>query len=154
MVRQYKRSTPKPKPAATWIVVADAGQARILKAEAEDGVLEEIECLTNPDARLQPHEAQSDRDGSAPGPGSAFEPRQDYKTHVAEAFAKRIATYLGKARRDGSVGRLYLVANPSFLGHLRAELDQPTRRVVVQEVGGDLVRRKPADIRHVLPARL
>lgn len=103
--------------AAFWIVAADAGRACILRAEHRDGVLTEVEDLL--DSRLQRHEAKSDRAGSVARQhrgGSAFEPRQSFEEHVAEAFAKRIGEHLGKVRQSGEVDRIYRAADPAFLG--------------------------------------
>lgn len=159
MPRQYTRkpSTTQPHP-VIWIVVADAGQARIFQAQQNDGVLTEVADLVNSPARRQAHDAQSDRAGSAPtgqqGGGGTFETPDSYPEHVADAFAKRVCEKLSEARNEGAIARLYLLAGPAFLGRLRAHMDEPTRRLIAEERASDLVHRKPEEIRKTLPKQL
>lgn len=156
----YPRNTgPAPqKPLTVWVVVADAAHARILEAHHHDGELREIGDRLNAEARLQPHEAQADRAGQvmqgSHGGAHAFEPRQSYEDHVAAAFARQLGRELCEARQKGAMQRLYLLADPAFLGHLRAELDAPTQALVVEERAADLVRHPLQDIRKALPERL
>lgn len=158
MPRQYKPKPHRPKPAhATWVVAADAGRARIFQAGNEEAELTELTDLLNADARLQDHDALSDRRGEvtqgAAGIGHAFEPRHTHHEHVAVAFAQTVAQRLNAAVAAGEVARLYLIAEPSFLGLLRQRLDKPALAAVVQEQASDLTRRPPGDIRKALPAR-
>ncbi len=156
------RYTPGPRrtePArAAWIVAADAGRARIFRESPADGRLEEFVDLVNPDARLQDHDAMSDRRGhvvqGVAGVGHAFEPRQTHGEHIAESFAKDLCLRLGTAQRSGKVARIYLIADPRFLGLLRKNLDSATHELVVQELAADFSRRPASDIRGLLPAVL
>ena len=140
-----------------WVVVADAGRARMLLYRHAEDRLEEQEDLVEPEARLQDHEAVSDRKGRATqgvaGIGQSFEPRHTHAEHLADEFAKRVCKRLDAVREAGTVAKIYLIAAPSFLGHLRKHLDAATRALVVEEVAADLSRRPAADIRGVLPAR-
>lgn len=156
MIRQYKPKPHEHEAAhAIYIVAADAGRARVFTAHAENGKLEEIADFLNPASRMQDHDALSDRRGrvtqGAAHIGHAFEPRQSQPEHAAEAFAKELCEFLGKARAAGDVDRIYLVADPAFLGLLRKNLDAPTARHVVKEVGSDVTRMPPAEIRKTLP---
>ena len=153
MPRQYPHKAGAKRPAAaTWIVAADSGRARIFEAARDDGALVEIEDLLNAEARLLTREAVSDRAGSMAR--NAFGPRDSHAEHASEVFAKRLGRRLGAARRDGRIDHLYLLADPAFLGCLRSHLDAPTRRLVAQERATDVVRRSPARIRQLLPAQL
>jgi protein required for attachment to host cells len=64
-----------------------------------------------------------------------------------------VARRLNAAAAAGEVSRLYLIAEPSFLGLLRQRLDKAALAAVVQEQASDLTRRPVGDIRKVLPAR-
>lgn len=158
MARQYQRTSPARPAPGIWVIAADAGQARIFRVEHEDGLMSEIEDLINPEAHLQRHEAKSDRNGRVSqgtrSGSNAFEPRESYEQHVAEAFARLLGQKLCEARRDGTVNRIYILAPPGFLGHLRTNLDAPTLRIVAGEVVTDLVRHRPEEIRSALPAAL
>ena len=141
-----------------WVLVADAGRARILKGVHMDGKLEEVEDLLNPGVRLQEHDAVSDRRGSvtqgAAGIGHAFEPRHSQAEISADEFAKKLCKRFEAVREAGKTGRIYLIADPSFLGLLRQHLSSAVRALVVEEIASDLTRRPMADIRQILPARL
>lgn len=159
MPRLYQPRPHRPRPApATWIVAADAGRARIFRAGHEEAELTELADLLNAEARLQDHDALSDRRGAvtqgAAGIGHALEPRQSRHEHVAAAFAEALARRLNAATAAGEVARLYLIAGPAFLGLLRQRLDRAALAAVVREHACDLTRRPASDIRKVLPARL
>jgi protein required for attachment to host cells len=153
----HKRQQPAPQ-RATLVVVADAGRARLFSPAHEDGALIETADWLNAPARQQDHDAVSDRRGhvvqGSAGVGHTFEPRQTRAEHDAQAFAKRIGAHLDAACRSGDVERVYLVADPAFLGLLRQALDPATRRHVVLDLSADLTRRSAADIRAALPETL
>lgn len=144
---------------ATWIVVADAGRARIL-SPAENGsmALDERGHLDNNEARQEEHEVLSDRSGHvSQGPGGighTFESRVSHGEHVAETFAKKLCARLDKARTTGQISKIYLLAAPHFLGLMRKNLDKDTHRLVAGEFATDLTQHSAADIRRVLPTVL
>jgi protein required for attachment to host cells len=142
----------------TWVVCADAGRARIFESSPIDGALLEFIDLLNPDARQHDTEAMSDRRGHVTqgpaGIGHAFAPRQSHAEHVAERFAKDLCDHLDAAERAGEVEKLYVIADPGFLGLMRAHLKPATRTRVVGEVASDLARRSIEQIRGALPAKL
>lgn len=59
--------------------------------------------------------------------------------HAAEAFAHDLADELRRGRLEHGVERIVLVAEPHFLGLVRAKLDEPTERLVVGTLPKDLV---------------
>jgi protein required for attachment to host cells len=159
MSHEFTPQPHRPPPAnATWVVVADAGRARIFSVAQADGVLEEVVDFVNPDARLQDHDTLSARRGHVnQGPGGighAFEPRETHAEHVAETFAKDLCHRLGVAQQAGQVARIYLLAAPRFLGLLRQNFDAATHKLVVQELAVDLTRHAVAEIRSALPKHL
>lgn len=141
--------------ALNYVLVADAGRARVFIAAHEDSALSEIADFVNPEARLTPAEAESDRHGhvmhGTAGIGHTFEPRHSNAEHAAEVFAEQVCSFLHDAWRSGLLRRLYLVADPSFLGVLRKALDPATARCVVKETAADYTRLTAADIRRRLP---
>jgi len=141
-----------------WIVTADAAQARIFQAQHQDGEMTEMSALLNSDARLTNQQSVSDRAGRMGGASSAgshaFEPRQSHAEHVAVVFAKRVCEYLSAACRNGEVHRIYLMADPKFLGQLREHFDPQLKAVIAQELAIDVAHQKPAQIRKALPERL
>jgi protein required for attachment to host cells len=159
MPRQYTRRPSARRPRnAVWILAADAGRARLFEAQARNGALAEIEDVINADARLRDLDLVSDRTGHANrggvGAGNTFEPRQWHLDRAAEMFAKSLCRRLADGRRKGAVGRVYLLADPGFLGLLRKNLDRPTQRIVAGQDARDLTRRPAKVIRQALPAVL
>ena len=138
-----------------WILVADAGRARLFESRWGDGGLVEIDDVINTPLRLRDAEIVSDRPGRSnqgpDGQGHAFESHESVAAHAEETFARALCARLARGRRRGEVARLYLLADPAFLGRLRRHLDRATRRIVVQETPTDLTRRTPAVIRKALP---
>lgn len=157
MPRHFVRSTPTPPTPATWILAADAGRARLFSAGTRNGRLTELADLVNPEARLSEHERVSDRRGrmgGGAGKSNAFEARESPERQSAIVFARRLCKMLGQGRRVGACNRIYVLAEPAFLGLLRRHLDPPTRRLVKFERGSDLVRRAVPVIRGALPQQL
>jgi protein required for attachment to host cells len=145
-------------PLRIWVVAADSAQARFFSAERANGGLSEFASLSNPVGRLRTGDLVSDRPGrvanAARGSRTALEPHETAHEHAMGAFAKRLCRRLIRARQTRKVDRLYLVADPAFLGLLRRNLDAPTRRIVAGERNKDLSQHPAAEVRRVLPARL
>lgn len=140
-----------------WVVVADAGRARIFAAQAADGQLREIESLSNPVMHLPERELETDRAGRVAAGGGQHHGYggPDRVRDTAETrFAAQLRDHLERALLASEFDRLYVIAAPAFLGHLRAHrsraLDQHTR----VEVAADLSKADLADIRAHLPEQL
>lgn len=114
------------KPKTTWILIADAGRARIVETHRAllDSGFRQIETFEN---ELSPtREIVSDRPGRAVdsrgGQRHAMElPSDPHKAQKA-AFAETLASRLNRAAQDGSYDRLVVAAAPVLLGQLRAAL--------------------------------
>jgi protein required for attachment to host cells len=139
---------------ATWIVLADAGRARILQARQPGRDLEEVEELT--DAAAHAHDADfrhdatgrrapADSHGGAPSqqtmPGNATTSASEDKLELeADRFARRVAERLAQAHRQHRYERLCIAAAPKFLGRLRKVLPHEVSEVVVEEIDKDLLQ--------------
>lgn len=139
----------------TWIVVADSSRGKIFVQDKPNGPLVESEDLIHTGARLRESQLRSDRagrEGGAFGQGqSLFDARTEAHAHEAEAFAREIAEHLEAGRTGGKFQHLVLMAPPAFLGDLRGKLSDGVRRLVVGEVGKDLVTHTAEDVRMHLP---
>ena len=98
------------------------------------------------------HEQQvtSDLPGSNAGEGGSrhsFDAKTGIKEHEAVNFAKEINERLESARNDGEFSQLVIAAAPEFLGVLRQNLSENTKKLVSQEVNRDLVKFSAAEIR-------
>ena len=141
-----------------WVVVADRGVARLLRAHSPTGALEEFEALEHPEARLRAQALTSDLPGRAfdsKGHGRhAMESEVDPRKQEAIEFARRVADRLEAARLHGEIEHLVLVAAPEFLGLLRDTLSAESRKLVASEHPLNLVAERPEQIRQRLPERL
>jgi protein required for attachment to host cells len=141
-----------------YIVVADHCSARFFTAAVPEAPLVEIEALVNP--QLHQHEGGlvSDHAGSLNSSthrGGHTAGRDNTTRHqLSERFASEVCKELSSARISGRCTRIHLIAEPGFLGLLRHEFDEPTRRLVASELPKDVVRNRPDEIRQLLPARL
>lgn len=125
----------------TLIAVAQRAKARLFVHEGPGRGLTEIEDLVNPSARMSQSEIDADRPGSTHdsfGRRHPLEHEQTPKARAAEDFAREIARAIAKRRTAEGFDRLVLVAEPGFLGMLRAALDGPTARLVDGEVNKEL----------------
>lgn len=141
----------------TWILVADAARARLFTVERPRGPLTELNDFVNPMERLHEGEMHSDDRGRISAPGGsrhAFGDDKDPKAEYARRFARELADHLKDRHSQGEFKRLYLVADPKFLGELRDHIDGPTERCVVSAIDKDISRLDPGDIRRHLPDRL
>lgn len=102
-----------------WIVVADAGRARMFTADALLDQLVEHTALVHPNAHLPASQRFSDNQARL-REGTAAEPHTDERDRERQVFAREVAVEVGK--HVAEFERLVLVAPPQFLGALRKEL--------------------------------
>jgi protein required for attachment to host cells len=125
--------------ANTWIVAADSSRARFLQV-AGRGKLVEIESLLNPEGRMDDRELITDahpRFRGTAGPGSDRQ-ETSAQEHATDLFAKRVGSYLDKARTEQRYDQLVIIAPPKFLGALRKELGKEVEKLVKDELPKDL----------------
>lgn len=149
-----------------YVVVADGGVARVLRARPVEGPLslEEIVTFVRPSARLPKRDLVSDKPGTVlsragrAGPGSPGMERHgadsEFDPHLAEIdrFARRLVRRLDEERRRGDMDSLHIVAEPRFLGLLRQRLSKPTRQLVETETVSDMIHANPREIARTVEA--
>lgn len=158
---------PTVNPGASLVVVADSVRARFFAAPSPTAPLEEVDSLLNPESRLHEGDivesghgrrAESGRLGSSmSGPTIAKRSMfggQTAKRHRTEEFAARVCDRAADAVRERSAERVYIIAEPEFLGILRKRMDKPLQRRVAGELPKVLTSRAPEEIRAVLPRNL
>lgn len=142
----------------TWILVADSSRARIFTATTRTGPLQELEDVAHPEGREHEQNMTSDlpgRDSSrVGGERHSFQDETEPKEQETIDFAKHIAHHLDEARKAGKYEQLIIVAAPKFLGTLRAQLPEPTSKLIALEIDKNLTQHDPADIRKHLPELL
>ncbi len=137
----------------TWILVAHRAGARLFESDGP-GRMRRVEEIAHPEGRLENRALGSDKPGrsfDSHGAGRhALGKEHDEAETVAQAFAHKLAAHLDNARAKNAYSRLVLVAEPRFLGHLRAALTTHTASLVGATIDKDL--GKVSD--HDLPAHL
>jgi len=126
----------------TWILVAHRGGARIFENKGPGKGLNLLHDIPHPEGRLKNKDIGADKPGrsiDSHGPGRhSLSSEQEPTAHVTEQFAKQLSTMLDDGRHQQLYGKLVLVAEPRFLGSLRAALSTPTAALVMATVGKDL----------------
>ena len=107
----------------TWLVVADGGRARIFKMPGLTLDLEEVEDFVNDEYT-----------------GTVLTDKDRMK------FAKRVGEFVEKGRLHQQYNRLRLVMEARFLGMVREELSEDTRRLIFEQVSEDLTALSAAQI--------
>jgi protein required for attachment to host cells len=140
--------------AESWIVVANSSRCRLFCQSKRHGPLEETADLASPASRLKDQDLYSDRPGrsfDSAGEGRhAMSRPTDAEEQLAIRFAKDIAGRLEAARNQQKLEQLVLVAEPRFLGHLRAALSKPLEGLVIAQLNKDLTEQPPDTIRRRL----
>jgi protein required for attachment to host cells len=144
-----------------WIVVADHARARLFSAATPTAPLSEVEDLVNADARLHDADRAADKSGRLFGGakghghhGQSAEPHESPKQRDADHFARRVCECLEKHSSSGAINKLYVIAEPGFLGMLRQHMSTQVRKHVAMELDKDLTRKTAGEIRGALPVQL
>lgn len=141
--------------ARIWVLAADTTRARVFATDKRNGKLVEQFDMVNPEARLQESEFITDQSGrtanSATGMSHTYGTGEKHKPRALEAFARDVARRLEESRANGKFGRLYVVADPTFLGMLRNAMSGATAKLVAGEVDKNLARGSVAQVRGALP---
>ena len=133
----------------TWVVIADRARASIRRQRSLHSAFDHVDDLDHPEGRLHAAELGTDRPGQVidgHGTPHATEPRQTAQEHETISFARTIAHRLSAAGVARRFDALVLVAEPRFLGVLRAALDHGTQQRVRGEVRKRLIDATDADI--------
>lgn len=141
---------------ARWIVVASRTDARIFTWNAHAAELRLLLELENAEGRLKTAALETDRPGMAFRAQGRHPMATKHPAHerAAERFAAEVAKVLESARNDNRVTSLVLVAEPHFLGLLRAALDHSTAAMVEKTIGSDLASLSIAEAGAHLRAHL
>ncbi len=131
-----------------WIVIANSSFARIF--EANHSEIKELEQFIHPESRQHSRDLVSDRPGRGfESVGTArhnMEPKTNPHDQEMIEFARKLCNHLDAARANGTINRLYLAANPHFLGLIRKHLPAQTAQIIVSEVDKDITNIKPQEI--------
>jgi len=125
-------------------MIADRSGARLFERSGRGTGLKLVKDIPHPQGRLKNQDIDADKPGRSFdrfGYGRhAMSPEHEPTEHIAERFAKELAELL----YDGGVKRQYaklvLVAEPGFLGVLRAKLSPQIAGKVTASLDKDLTQ--------------
>lgn len=137
----------------TWILVANRSQAKIYRL-VKFPQIEEISDLAHPEGRLHNQDLISSKPGRAfqsMGTGrSSYQAKSEPTQLEAAKFAAHVADHLASAGRKGDFHRLYVFAEPTFLGLLRDHINPEVQKTIVAESPKDFSSSDKAAIEHHL----
>jgi len=140
------------------VLVADGSRARFLSAEDGGSPLTETGDFVHPESRLREQDLVSDGTGSGRDSGGygmhSMGHENEAHRRQQENFAREVCREIDRLRGAGGLYRIYLIAPPGFLGHLRAALGKQSAELVAGEIDRELVTSSLDDIRSHLPKRL
>jgi protein required for attachment to host cells len=132
-----------------WTLIANATQARLLQQE-QGAPMVVLHAFHHPEGRLKTSElgdSKAGRDTNSAGyGGAALPPRADAHRKEHQKFAHELAHYLEQAAQQGSFHKLEIFASNPFLGELKEQLGDATRRLVSAEHPVDLTAVGLAEI--------
>lgn len=134
----------------TWILTANRSGASLFESNWPGKSMRRIQDIPHPQGREQNMDIDTGKPGlsfDSVGQGRhAMSTEQDPTEHIAQQFASDLAERLNKGRVAHAYDKLVLMAEPKFLGLLRAALDKHTAAMVVQTVSKDLSNVKEEDL--------
>jgi protein required for attachment to host cells len=132
-----------------WYLIANATQARLYQAD-QGSRLKLLQAFEHPESRMKSSELGTERAGhetTARGLGGVpYAKRSDPHRKEHERFARELAQFMERAALGGSFDSLHVFASDPFLGELKAEMGEATRRHLVATHGVDLTPVGPAEI--------
>lgn len=123
----------------TWILVADASEAKLFELTKER-TLRAIESFHHPESRAKGSDLLTDRMGG-------FEERGESAGDLEGGrFVIQLRDYLERGHTTPGFQRLVLVGPPAFLGMLRARLSPPVQKTIFDTLSKDYVHLKDREI--------
>ena len=138
----------------TWILSANRSNASLFESDWPGKSMRRLQDISHPKGRLQNKDINTDKPGrsfDSMGQGRhSMGSDQDPIDHVAQQYASELAELLNKGRLSNAYEKLVLIAEPKFLGILRAALDKNTALLVVQSINKELLDVKEEDLEKYL----
>lgn len=137
-----------------WVVVANSSKSIIYRAESVNTLVEH-KVLEHKESHLSDNQLIADRQGRQTHRVSfgtdTYQEQTPTKVKESSNFAQEISSFLEKGYNTRAFERLYLVAKPPFLGHLRNSLNPNITKLIESEIHKDLIQLRAEEIREYLP---
>ena len=142
------------KATRTWVLIADAGRARVLENDGPGHGLIPVERMGMTHELPRTHELVADRQPrsieSVGHARHAIDAGMDPHRKEKQKFASEIAAVLDKELAGNAFDRLVIVAAPQALGDLRAAISEAVQKRVHNEIALDLTKTPNEDVaRHL-----
>ncbi len=137
----------------TWILVADAAEARIYSYErGKGGELAQVEAFSHPESRMKGADLIRDRSGNNQSGGGhgTFVEQSETKIVEADRFARELVDALDKSRNGNKFDQLVLVAPPRFYGMMKQHFKAPLQAMVTGVVEKNYLSLKPRELQQQL----
>ena len=139
------------------VIAADRGHARLFSIARNQEQLQELSDLVNANARMPAHSLVTDRQGRTlnrqRGSRAALG-HENLQDESARRFAHDVGAMLANRLHVQRAIRLFIIADPEFLGMLRIELRARQLAVPVRSIAKNVTRTSTECIRSYLPKRL
>ncbi len=115
-------------PDPSWIVLANAAQARVWRRPRPGQPWQELACLTHPQSRLKSRALGRDRPGhvertvGSQRGSTALQPHRSAARKTQLQFASEVAHWMEGAARQRRYAAWVLLASNPFLGEVKAAL--------------------------------
>jgi protein required for attachment to host cells len=139
----------------TWVMVANASQAKLFSNTGPQRALQFVKELAHPESREKTSNLVSDRSGSRNGTGhGAFTQATDPKYHEAERFAQEVTRELEQGLAKKAYDRLILVAAAPFVGLINSRLPGQVRSRLSESIEKDYTRLPAMELTDQLRSRV
>ena len=129
----------------TWIMVANASQAKLYENQGPKKGLQLVKELVHPESREKAANLVSDRIGNYQGSGS-YSQHTNPKHHEMERFAHEIAHELEDGRVKNAFERLVLVSSTPFIGMLNQRLTPHVQGKISHSVEKDYTKLEAKEL--------
>lgn len=129
----------------TWIVVANASQAKLYENQGPNKGLRLVKEMDHPESREKAANLVSDRIGNFQGSGS-YAQHTDPKHHEMDRFAHEIAHELENGRVGNAFSRLVLVSSAPFIGRVKQHLTEQVKGKVSDMIEKDYTKLPVKDL--------
>ena len=139
--------------ATWWVLVADAGSARLFSAVRMGGDLTLMETFEHKESREKAIDLASDRAGRYQSRGSghgAFTEASDPKTTEADRFARELAEKLNAGRVAKKYHQAALIAPATFLGRLKQHCNSHVMELIHLTLDKDYTRATEKELQRSL----
>jgi protein required for attachment to host cells len=127
----------------TWILVANASEAKLYANKGINKGLEKIASFDHPESRKKGADLVTDRSGHMQSSGNGHGSRQpatDPRQYEHENFARELAHHVEKGRTTNQYQRLIVAAEPHFHGLLNTTFSGQVKGLISESLDKDYTK--------------